>query len=150
MTVKNTDDLNDPLPLTPNDFLAAEDYAPQLAEPGPAATQNSRKGRNLVKEFEHVQRLMDHFWNRLATELFPSLHDRSKWTTKRPEPKVGDVVISLDGRVRGRWPLARVTELHPSPRDGVVRHVTLKMGSGATLKRSVRSIGLLPIEPAQI
>ena len=138
--------------VTPNDFLMVKDYVPlaNVSSLGDGPVEEGKsvrtKRRNLSKDLEHVQFLMDHLWQRLSREVLPSLHNRSKWTQKQPDFKVDEVVMFLEERVRGRWPLARVLDVHQSRVDGVVRHVTLRLGSGSTLKRSVRSIGVLPVK----
>ena len=60
-----------------------------------------------------------------------------------PTVETGDVVLFLDEKVRGKWPLARVIGTHRTARDGVIRHVELKF-QNKVLKRSARQV--LPLE----
>ena len=51
-------------------------------------------------------------------------------------------MLYLEARARGRWPLARVTQVHPSATDGKTRTVTIEY-KGNTYKRAVASLLLL-------
>ena len=56
--------------------------------------------------------------------------------------RVGDVVLlKEEGVVRGKWPMGRVTEVHPSE-DGLVRSVTLKTET-SVFKRPIHKVVLL-------
>ena len=53
-----------------------------------------------------------------------------------------DVVLYLEAKDRGRWPLAVIHEVEISPRDNKVRTVVLRY-KGALYRRSINSILLL-------
>ena len=40
----------------------------------------------------------------------------------------GDLVLILEKKTRGRWPLGRVVKAHETPRDGIVRQLTVDIG----------------------
>ena len=75
---------------------------------------------------EFVQRIVDSFWVRWTTDVFPSLIPRKKWSVDRRNFQVNDVVMTVDtNAVRGKWTIGRITKVHPGS-DGKVRNVTLK------------------------
>ena len=87
---------NDLQPLTPNHLHLgrASSCVPQGA---------FKEVRNQRKRFEFVQSLARHFWRRFIREYVPTLMRRSKWRTKRPQIKVGVVVVLVDFNVpRGK------------------------------------------------
>ena len=59
--------------------------------------------------------------------MFPLLVPRKRWKVERRNVRVDDVVIVQDSNaVRGKWTIARVTNVYPG-RDGRVRnHVKLR------------------------
>lgn len=126
--------------LTPGHFLIGR---PLTSLPDPSFSYRSI---SLLKRWHLCQHLVRRFWRRWSTEYIASLRK----ITKRHHPSrnitVGDLVtMHEDNLVPGKWPLARVTEIHPG-RDGVVRVVTLKTPTG-TYKRPVAKVALvLPTE----
>ncbi|XP_049886626.1 uncharacterized protein LOC126381140 [Pectinophora gossypiella] len=61
---------------------------------------------------------------------------------------VGDLVIVQDDNLpAGKWPMARVIELHPGS-DGYVRVVSLKTENGI-IKRPVVKLSILPVKSAE-
>ena len=74
--------------------------------------------------------LLKHFWKRFVREYLPTLMRRAKWQLKTRQVQVGDVVLLVDYNApRGKWDLARVTDVFPGP-DGVVRNVQVKTSKG--------------------
>ncbi|KMQ82017.1 hypothetical protein RF55_24478 [Lasius niger] len=60
--------------------------------------------------------------------------------------KKGSLVLITDERYPpGKWPLARVTHLHPGP-DGLTRVVTVKTAT-FTYKRPITKLCILPTDP---
>ena len=85
----------------------------------------------------------DIVWKKWTREYLPQLQQWSKWTTKQPCLKPGDVGMLADSdSPRGEWPMARVMEAEPG-RDGLVRTVTVK-ARGKTIIRAVSR--LCPLE----
>jgi len=63
-------------------------------------------------------------------EYLTSLQQRFKWTAKRENLEVGDLVIIKDERFPPmQWEMGRVIKTHPGP-DSNVRVVTLKTANG--------------------
>ena len=84
------------------------------------------KGDVFQRRWRHVQHVVGHFWARWLKEYLPELNRRQKWLDKKPNLKVGDMVLIIDENApRGSWPLARVAEVHVG-RDGLVRSARLK------------------------
>ena len=72
---------------------------------------------------------------------------RNKWHKEEPPLQVGDVVlVSEDNVCRGKWPLARVAEVHPG-RDGLVRTATVRTEK-SVLNRPVQRLHRLEIASA--
>ena len=89
-----------------------------------------------------MQHLADTFWSRWRKEYLQLLQNRNKWTEKKRNLQVNDVVLMKDdGASRGQWPMARVVETHES-KDGLVRSVSLYV-KGSVLKRPVHKTVLL-------
>jgi len=72
---------------------------------------------------------------------------RNKWYKEEPPLQVGDIVlVSEDNVSRGKWPLARVAEVHPG-RDGLVRTATVRTEK-SVLNRPVQRLHRLEIASA--
>jgi len=133
-------DPSEPEALTPAHFLVGGSLMlpPELdlstEEPG-----NTRR-------WKHVQLLLQGFWRRWYAEYLPQMQIRGKWTTKGMPAKKGDVVIIKDECLPpARWKLGLVIEVHPG-RDGNVRVVILRLGSGAEIRRPVVKLCRLPMD----
>lgn len=62
-------------------------------------------------------------------EYLPSLTERKKWLHGQKNLNVGDIVIVIESDTpRGKWPIARVTEVFAGP-DGVVRSAKVRLRS---------------------
>lgn len=84
------------------------------------------KGMEDVKSrWQHRTSVMNHFNNVWRKQYRLSLQTRRKWNTRRPEVKIGDIVVLREAMTkRGYWPLARVVQINPG-RDGTVRNLEL-------------------------
>jgi hypothetical protein len=111
-------DSADDLPLTPNDFLLAQNDSNDRH--GPIGQFND--GDLLRNSWRHSQRLADLTWKRWVKEYLPTLTRRDKWFRSDSAPlAVGDVVVVVDDQLpRGQWPKGRVVKVHPG-KDGQVR-----------------------------
>ncbi len=130
-------DTDAPEALTPSHFLGTGPYT-QIARPGSEPWDQKTLWR------AH-QRRLDGFWKRFCREVRSSLQPASIWQKERPALKPGDVVVVLENKERGVWPLARVVRVEQS-RDGLVRKVEI-LYKGHTVRRAVNSLMLL--EPAE-
>lgn len=102
-----------------------------------------------IRRWRYVQFLTQTFWRRWQAEYLPQYQLRGKWTTNRRSIKIDDVVIIRDEcTAPTKWKLGKVIQLHPG-NDGIVRVVTLRIASGAELKRPVVKLCILPTEKDQ-
>ena len=124
-------------PLSPNMILTMKS---QVVLPPPGVFM--REDLYCRKRWRHVQFLANQFWQRWRKEYLSNLQERQKWPKKTTQIKVGDIVLLKDETApRCQWPLARVTECHPSD-DKLVRKVTLRMGN-STYDRPIHKLVLL-------
>ena len=107
-----------------------------------AVTETKKTDLYVPRRWRQAQYLADQFWRRWVREYRPLLQERQKWTTRRRDLQVNDVVLTLDERLpRGSWPMGRVLEVVRS-QDGLVRQVKVKTESG-TYVRPVQKLCLL-------
>jgi hypothetical protein len=103
----------------------------------------------LTKRLMHLNRLLEHFWNRWRREYLVELREchRRLYKSSSDVISVGDVVIIHDDSPRGFWKLGLVERLIEG-RDNEVRGavVRVKSGQGASsfLKRPIQR--LYPLE----
>ncbi|XP_046325770.2 uncharacterized protein LOC124110437 [Haliotis rufescens] len=72
-----------------------------------------------------VQYLADIFWKRWVKEYLTLQQERQKWVTKKPNLKVGDIVLLADSSPRNSWSLGRVIEIMMD-KKGSVRIVRVR------------------------
>ncbi|KAB0798698.1 hypothetical protein PPYR_09691 [Photinus pyralis] len=77
---------------------------------------------------------------RWSHEYLHEFQTRSKWQTREPQVKIGDLaVLKNELQPPSKWVLARIIDVHPG-QDGVVRVVT----ATSTFKRPIVKLCLLP------
>ena len=82
------------------------------------------------------------FFTRFILEYLPLQQSRSKWKKFEENLKEGDIVLIVDdNNPRGKWPMARVTDVKRR-RDVLVRTAMVNFGKKYQLK-SVKSLVLL-------
>ena len=76
-----------------------------------------------------LQKIVEGYWKRWSSEYIRYLTRIPKWFNTTRNFRVDDIVVCKDLPTQqpGRWPLARVTEIHPVS-DGKVRVVTVSTG----------------------
>ena len=78
-----------------------------------------------------IQHIANEFWSRWRKEYLQSLQERQKWTSKRRNFRVDDIVLLKQSDVpRNQWSMGRVIDVN-NDRKGFVRSVTLKIGERA-------------------
>ena len=130
-------DLDDLRALTPSHFLnegvsviIPDGDLPDLPE-------------NRLNRFQLLQRIRNNFWKRWSAEYLLHLQEREKWRDPQDNFGVGQLVLIKDDRYPpSKWPLGRVTEVHPGP-DGLVRVATIKMATTSLRLHVVRLCPLL-------
>ncbi|XP_011859181.1 PREDICTED: uncharacterized protein LOC105556699 [Vollenhovia emeryi] len=134
-----SDDATDYTALTPGHFLIGEPLT-ALPEPSLTTEKNSRLSR-----WQLLRQKVDHFWSRWSTECLQRYQAISKWHHPSNEIKKGSLVLITDERYPpGKWPLARVIELHPAS-DGLTRVVTVRTAT-STFKRPIAKLCVLPTD----
>ena len=128
-----SDDPNDFEALTPNHLLLLRPM-PQLP-PGVFEPKDCY----VRKRWRQVQYLVDVFWRRWLHEYMPLIQLRSKWTAKRENLSVGDVVLIVDYAVpRNQWRLGRVSTVRVGT-DGLVRSAEVRTNT-ATITRPIHKL----------
>ncbi|XP_071057553.1 uncharacterized protein [Onthophagus taurus] len=130
--------MNDTTVLTPGHFLIGR---PLLSYNHPYIKDE----HDLSSRWKLIRKMNKDFWQAWSTEYLSRLQQRYKWKVPQDNFKPGDVVIIKENIVDpNRWPLAQITDVHPSD-DGNVRVVTLKKSGGSILKRAIHSLVPLPM-----
>ena len=144
LTIENLLD-PDSAPLTPNQILTMKS---RWVAPPPGVFQEADV--YCRKRWRIAQHLANAFWSRWRQQYLQLQQARQKWGEVRRNSQIGDVVmLKEEGVARGHWPIARVTEVHPSA-DGLVRSVTLQKGK-SILKRPIhKTVLLVAAEPKAI
>lgn len=138
LSVIDTTEPGEPLPLSPGHFLIGEHI---LTVP-----ENSYEHSNVncLTRWQFVQKMLSTFWRRWSSQYLSTLMQRYKWTSKNPEPNVGDVVlVKEDDLPPSRWLLGRIVEKHPGC-DNLTRVVTLRT-KASNFKRPICKICVLPV-----
>ncbi|XP_046435993.1 uncharacterized protein LOC124187848 [Neodiprion fabricii] len=75
-----------------------------------------------------LRQVLERFWHRWSTEYLQRLQTISKWHPTN-DIQTGTFILVADGRyMPSKWPLARVTAVHPRA-DGLVRVATVRTQS---------------------
>ncbi|XP_055615199.1 uncharacterized protein LOC129761502 [Toxorhynchites rutilus septentrionalis] len=126
--------------LTPGHFLIGENTqsVPEV--------DLMRTADNRLDHWELTQKRFQVIWSRWYPEYLQQLQSRA---TKGCNPPVSIeegriVIIKEDNVPSAKWPLGKITKLHPG-KDGVVRVVTLRTASAKEVVRAVSKIALLPV-----
>lgn len=133
-----SEDPEDCSALTPGHFLTG-DALTAVPEPSLLSLKESRLSR-----WQLISSRTQLFWDRWFKECLHRYQAISKWKHPSTELKVGSLVLLTDERFPpSKWPLARVTALHPGA-DGLVRVVEIKVGS-TCLTRPISKLCVLPV-----
>ncbi|KAK7910443.1 hypothetical protein WMY93_015127 [Mugilogobius chulae] len=123
-----------PLILTPAMLLTQKTGAP------PSVPVDLSEKDIYKCQWKRVQVLADAFWTRWRKEYLCTLQGRQKWLTKKPNLKVGDVVLLKNSSAkRNEWPMGLIEKTYPS-RDGLVRKVDVKVAQHQSVKTFSRPI----------
>jgi hypothetical protein len=134
-------DPNDLSVLTPGHFLVG-DALTSMPEP-----DLTKEPVNRLSRWQLMKQMTQHFWKRWSQEYMSRLQQRPKWTQRRKDIRIKDIVTVKDDRLPPmQWKLARVTAVHPGD-DGLVRACTLKTADGE-LDRVIGKLCLLPVDPS--
>lgn len=132
-----TEEPDDLAALTPAHFLIGTSMN---ALPDPDL---SHLPTNKLDQYQTLQLHAQKFWRHWHREYLQELQKATKFCYRNSQIVPGRLVILMDElQPPIRWPLARITALHPGP-DGITRVVTLRTLRG-TITRPVCKICLLP------
>ncbi|XP_077260903.1 uncharacterized protein LOC143896764 [Temnothorax americanus] len=135
-----SDDPSDYTALTPGHFLIGESLT-TIPEPELSSEPETRLNR-----WQLLRKKIDCFWKRWSVECLQRYLAVSKWYHPSNDIKEGSLVLMTDERYPpSKWPLGRVTKLHPGP-DGLTRVVTLRTAS-SSFKRPIAKLCVLPFNP---
>ena len=132
----NRDDPADAEPLTPNHMLLLRSNQP--IPPGIFSKEDHYSKRR----WRQIQYLADIFWRRWLREYMSTLQKHHKWNSTSRDLKKDNLVLIVDeNSPRSWWPLGRVVWVYEA-KDGHVRSVEFKTGSGY-LTRPITSLCFL-------
>ena len=124
--------------LTPGHFLIGR---PIESLPNGALSYRSI---SLLRRWHLCQNIVHQFWTRWSTEYLTTLRRFAKWNHPSRNAREGNVVVlQEDGLAHTRWPLSRITKVYHG-KDGLVRVVTVKTGSGTYRRPITKVTPLLP------
>ncbi|XP_071578918.1 uncharacterized protein [Temnothorax nylanderi] len=133
-----SDDPEDVSALTPGHFLIGGPLT-TIPEPSLIDLATSRLSR-----WQLIQQHVQQFWAQWSAHYLQRQQAISKWHHLNNNIKVGSIVLITEERSPPcKWPLARVTALHPG-KDGLTRVVTLKTAT-TMLTRPIAKLAILPI-----
>lgn len=126
--------------LTPGHFLIGQ---PLTALPDSSFECQSI---SILRRWQLCQNLVRKFWKRWSSEYLPILNRHNKWRHPSRSLSVGDIVLlKEDTLVPTKWPLGRVTEVHPG-KDKLVRVATIRTERGSYKRPVTKLAVLLPKE----
>lgn len=129
--------------LTPGHFLI---HRPLTAIPEPSLEEVPQ---NRLDRWQVVQEFLRRIWKRWTTDYLSGLQQRTKWTSKKDNIRIGTMVLVKDeNRPPLHWHLGRVVHVY-SGTDGNVRVVDIRTKNGR-FRRAISKICILPIhQPSQ-
>lgn len=131
-------DPNDFSALSPGHFLIGQ---PMVCINYPPINDSS----TLSYRYKNIQNIYQKFWSQWSKGYLNNLQGRQKWSQPQLNLQVDDLVLLIEKDIPTmKWPLGRITYLHPSL-DKKVRVVTVKTESG-TYIRNVNKLCRLPVE----
>ncbi|XP_063984105.1 uncharacterized protein LOC135166075 [Diachasmimorpha longicaudata] len=136
-----SDDPDDCRALTPGHFIIGE---PINAVPEPSLINHKMEG---LTRWKMIARIAQQFWDRWSRECMHHYQTIYKWKRSTDDIKVGTLVLIIDERYPPtKWPLGRVSRVHPSD-DNLTRVVDITTGAGGanTYTRHINKVVPLPI-----
>lgn len=100
-----------------------------------------------MSRWQTYQKVLEIFWRKWTRDYLYSLQLRRKWFTKRPNLKLGTLVLIKNNNLPpSKWELGRVVKCSPGS-DGMVRVVTVKTAKSQFV-RPITQLYILPIDTA--
>ncbi|XP_018313349.1 uncharacterized protein [Mycetomoellerius zeteki] len=134
-----TEDIESLDVITPAHLLIG---GPLNSAPAPLSVDYSI---NYHKRWQLYQHLLERFWISWSRDYVTSCQHRSKWASRTPSVKVGQIALLRNDKLPpAKWDLARVVACHPG-HDGLIRVVTVRTAT-STYKWPISKLALLPID----
>lgn len=109
-----SDSADDLSALTPGHFLV---FGPPIIVPNENLLDVPI---NRLNRWQHIERILQSFWQRWKQEYLTNLQHRYKWASLQNPVKINDLVLVKDDRLPpSKWLMGRVLETYPGP-DGIV------------------------------
>lgn len=137
------DDPLDQLALTPGHFLVG---TPLIVPPAKWVAETPM---NRLSRWKMLQKMTQLFWRRWSAEYITQMYQRTKWKNHHTNMAIGDIVLVKNELLPPtRWPLGRITDVHPG-QDGAVRNATV-LFNGKELRRPIQKLCRLPVEAVEV
>lgn len=123
--------------LTPGHFLIGE---PIISIPD---EEDFRKiPENRLDRWNHLQKMIQHFWERWHNEYIGTIINRTKWLKEKRNLRIGDLVVVKDENLPPtKWKLGRIEQVLPG-KDELVRSVIVRTATGI-YARPIVKLGLI-------
>lgn len=126
--------------LTPAHFLIGKS---SMTVPEPAIPDVAE---NRLSNYQLLQKMYEHFWNRWSHEYISELQERQRWKQNQGNLEIGQLVLVKDNNLPPtKWRMGRVVDLLPG-KDGVKRVASVKTADGL-ISRAVVRLCPLPVVP---
>jgi len=124
--------------LTPGNFLIGRPLIALPSKDYSTASPNRLTRWNLLQQQQR-------FWKLWSSDYLLTMQHCQKWRTPNMQFHVEDLVVIKDENTPpNHWPLARITAVHPSARDHLVRVVTVKT-QNSSYTRPITKLIRLPL-----
>lgn len=132
-----SDDVNDPMPLTPAHFVLGKPILPQ-----PLSEDVADLPQNRLTMWRQKQQMHQQIWRRWREEYLATLQQRTKWYNIKANMKVGDMVIIREENLPpAHWCMGKVAKTYHAD-DGLVRSALIKTATGE-LERPINKLCFL-------
>ena len=82
------------------------------------------------RRWRQIQHITYEFWSRWRKEYLQSLQERQKWTSRRRNFRVDDIMSKQSYVPENQWSMGIIIDVN-NDQKGLVRSVTLKIGERA-------------------
>lgn len=135
-----------PLSTDPNDLGVLTPAHLLIGEQLTSLPEHNLQGIkvNRLSQWQHVQQMRQHFWNRWYKEYLNELNMKKKWSSGKHDITMDSMVLLRDDNLSSmEWKIGRIIDIHPGI-DETIRVVSVKTKSGI-FKRSVKKVVQLPL-----
>ena len=140
LTMETISDPQSLTPLSPSNLLTMKSRV--IMPPPGSFVRPDLYNRRQCRRVKH---LAEEFWSRWRKEFLSTLQARSKWTIKKRNFKINDIVLIQTDATRNSWPMGRTFEISKDE-NNIVRSVKFligKKGSSFTSRILERPISKL-------